>query len=107
MHVGLQEDMHWAAEGRALGCRRTCIRLCNLVLHLTEGFQAREQRPCPEEDSKPHLRVFSPQVTNPLPEGWEEQRNQPSFGLCSKQPYAPQHPISETSTGMPGRGHLS
>lgn len=23
--------------------------------------------------------VFSPQVMNPLPEGWEEQRNQRSF----------------------------
>lgn len=37
------------------------------VLRLPEGSrlpEAAEQRPCPEEDSKPHCLVFSPPVTH-------------------------------------------
>lgn len=105
--IGLQGDVHqrdmrWAAGGRALGfATLSSIRLSPSRLLVAMG-----QRPCPQEDSKPHGLVFSPQVMNPLPEGWEELRNQPSFGLCSEQPHVPQHPVSEMGTGMPGRGHL-
>lgn len=57
------------------------------LLHLPEDsrlLEAREQRPCPEKDCKPHCLGFSLLVSP----GWEEQRCQPSFGLCAKHPYA-------------------
>lgn len=46
-------------------------------------LEARQQRSCPREDTRPHCLVFSPQAMNPLPVDWEEQRSQSSFELHS------------------------